>query len=183
MREVRFAAPWNVQGNTAIAAFVAAVRRHFDVEAPHAPNMIAPGPRWSLSWLGSRSLLAMPPPASSAEPPLPAFEAAREAIVAAGGALFDVSTTRAGWTISGAPAATVLAKLCPLDFDSRAFPAGGCAQSVLGHMNALYLREATDAFTLHVARSSARDAWHALCIASAQYGYNVLAAAGAASAR
>lgn len=175
LREAAFAAMWNVQGNAAVAAFATAVRGHFDVEAPRAPNTIARGPRWWLSWLGPRSWLAMAPLASSADAPLPAFEAAREAIVAAGGALFDVSAARAGWSIAGAPAATVLAKLCPLDFDPRAFPADGCAQSVLGHMNALYLREATDAFTLLVARSYARDAWHALCAASAQYGYEVLA--------
>jgi sarcosine oxidase subunit gamma len=175
LRETRFAAMWNLQGVAAIPAFSDAVRTHFGVEPPRAPNTIARGARWSLAWLGPKSWLALAPFSTSDAAPLPDFEPPRDPINAAGGALFDVSGARTAWTIAGAHATTALAKLCPLDFDPRAFASGGCAQSVLGHMNALYLRAATDAFTLLVATSYARDAWHALCMASAQYGYEVLA--------
>ena len=69
----------------------------------------------------------------------------------------------------------MLAKGCPLDFHPRAFAEGACAQSVFGHVNALfYRRAASSAFTMMVARSLARDAWRALCVSAAQYGYDVL---------
>jgi sarcosine oxidase subunit gamma len=175
LRETRFAAMWNAQGAASPGAFADAARAHFGVEPPRAPNTIARAARWSLAWLGPKSWLALASPPSPSDAPLPAFESTRDAINCAGGALFEVSAARAAWTITGGYVETVLAKLCPLDFDARAFPAGTCAQSVLGHMNALYLREATGAFTLLVAASYARDAWHALCTASAQYGYEVFA--------
>jgi sarcosine oxidase subunit gamma len=158
LRETRFAAMWNVQGVAAIPAFSDAVRANFGVEPPRAPNTIARGARWSLAWLGPRSSLALAPRSASGDPPLPAFEATRDAITAAGGALFDVSAARASWTIVGAPVATVLAKLCPLDFDPRAFPADGCAQSVLGRMNALYVREGDSFLRLSVGGPGDDDA-------------------------
>ena len=46
-------------------------------------------------------------------------------------------------------------------------------------MNAIYLRTADDAFVMLVSRSYARDAWHALAISSAQYGYEILPPAAA----
>jgi sarcosine oxidase subunit gamma len=175
LHETRFAAMWNVQGAASVRAFADAARALLGVVPPPAPNTIARTARWSLVWLGPRSWLALASPPSPTDAPLPVFEPARDAINAAGGALFEVSAARAAWTITGEHAETVLAKLCPLDFDRRAFPAGTCAQSLLGHLNALYLREATGAFTLLVAASYAHDAWHALCTASAQYGYEVFA--------
>ena len=93
---------------------------------------------------------------------------------AAGGALFDVSASRVAWTMSGPRAADVLAKGCPLDFHPRAFAAGSCAQSVFGHVNALIDRRDDDpTFTMMVARSFARDVWHSLVGAAAQYGVDV----------
>jgi sarcosine oxidase subunit gamma len=69
----------------------------------------------------------------------------------------------------------VLAKGCPLDFHPRVFAAGTCAQSVYGHVNVLIdKRDDEPTFMLMVARSFARDVWHALCETSAQYGYDVL---------
>jgi sarcosine oxidase subunit gamma len=97
------------------------------------------------------------------------FDTTREAINAAGGALFDVSASRIAWTIAGPRAATVLASGCPLDFHPRAFPACTCAQSVFGHVNVLVeKRDDSPAFVLMVARSFASVA--------AQYGCDVLAA-------
>jgi len=90
------------------------------------------------------------------------------------GALFDVSASRVAWTVSGPHAATVLAKSCPLDFHPRAFAAGTCAQSLLGHVNALFIKDDdTPTFTVMVARSYARDAFYALTESAMQYGVDV----------
>ncbi len=54
-------------------------------------------------------------------------------------------------------------------------PAGTCAQSVFGHVNALFYRhDARRRSRVLVARSFARDAWQSLCASAAQYGYDVL---------
>jgi sarcosine oxidase, subunit gamma len=166
--EATITAAWNVQGNPARAMFGEEARRLFEVELPAIPNTIAKTDALTALWLGPTSWLLLAGRAS----PLDDFAAKRDTLNAMGGALFDVGASRISWTISGAQAATVLAKGCPLDFHPRAFAPGTCAQSLLGHVNALFVRD-DDAFTLLVARSYARDAWHALCESAAQYGYDV----------
>jgi sarcosine oxidase subunit gamma len=105
---------------------------------------------------------------------LTAFAAQKDAVNAAGGALFDVTASSLAWTVGGPRAAIVLAKQCPLDFHPRAFAEGTCAQSVLGHVNALFYRRDLSSFTVLVARSYARGVWRTLCQSAAQYGYDVL---------
>ena len=54
-------------------------------------------------------------------------------------------------------------------------PPATCAQSLFGHVNALFDKhDDAPTFTVMVARSFARDTWHALCESAAQYGYDVL---------
>ena len=165
--EATIAAAWNVQGNPARMMFGEEVRRLFEIELP-AANAIATSDALTALWLGPTSWLLVAGGAS----PLHDFAAKRAALNAMGGALFDVGASRIGWKISGSHAATVLAKGCPLDFHRRAFPPGTCAQSLFGHVNALFVNDG-DAFTLFVARSFARDAWHALAESAAQYGYDL----------
>jgi sarcosine oxidase subunit gamma len=173
LRESAIALAWNVQGDATRPALADAARRLFGVALPLAPNTTARGDAWTALWLGPTSWLVLA--AREPQPPL-AFTAARDSLNAVDGAVFDVSAARVAWTIARAQAATVLAKCCPLDFHPRAFPPGHCAQSLFGHVNALICRHDGDAFTLLVARSFARDAWHALATAGAQYGYEVLSA-------
>ena len=124
-------------------------------------------------WLGPRSWLLI-----AGASPLVDFTARRDALNAVGGALFDVSASRFAWTVSGPRATDVLAKGCPLDFHPRVFSAGTCAQSLLGHTNALFIKhDDAPTFTVIVARSYARDAWHALTASAAQYGIEVRAPA------
>jgi sarcosine oxidase subunit gamma len=169
--QATIAVAWTVQGDPARPALADAAHRLFGVALPTTPNTVARGAAWAALWLGPASWLVVA--AAEPQPPL-AFAVARDALNAAGGGVFDVSVARVGWTIAGPRAATVLAKGCPLDFHPRAFPAGSCAQSVFGHVNALFCRHDDDAFTLLVARSFARDVWQALATAAAQYGYDVL---------
>ena len=170
--EATFAAAWNVQGEPVRAPFTAEIGRVFGVALPVAPNTIAAAEALTVLWLGPRSWLLV----SAGASPLVDFDAKRNAVNAAGGALFDVSASRVGWRMSGPRAATVLAKGCPIDFHPRAFAAGTCAQSLFGHVNALFVKhDDAPTFTLMVARSYARDVWHMLRDSAAQYDHEVRA--------
>jgi sarcosine oxidase, subunit gamma len=184
LSEATVAAAWNVQGDPTQARFASRVQQLFEVSLPLIPNTTSAASPLTALWLGPRSWLLVESPGSPGPSKLAGFEARRDAVNALGGALFDVSAGRVGYRISGAHAAAVLAKSCPLDFDADAFPAGGCAQSVFGRVNALFYRhDAAPAFLMLVARSLARDTWRLLCRSSAQYGYDVLAPGPAADAR
>ena len=174
LAEATIAAAWNVQGNAAHAPVLDAVQRQLGVTLPIAPNTIAKTDALTALWLGPRSWLLV----AGASSRLTDFAAKRDALNDAGGALFNVSSSRIAWTISGPQAATVLAKSCPLDLYPRSFAARTCAQSLLGHVNALFMKQSdAPAFIIMVARSFARDAWHALITSAAQYGCEVLAPA------
>jgi len=171
LAKATIATSWNVQGDPSRAPFVDCVRRQFGVALPLAPCTTSRTDALAALWLGPTSWLLVAGGAS----PLTDLRAKRDALNEAGAALFDVSAGRTAWTLSGPHAADVLAKGCPLDVHPRAFRAGTCAQSVYGHVNVLVdRRDDTPTFTLLVAQSFARDAWHALCEASAQYGYDVM---------
>jgi sarcosine oxidase, subunit gamma len=166
--EGRIAAAWNVQGDPGRAPFVDEGQRLSGVALPLAPNTIAQTEAATVLWLGPMSWLLLARGATR----FGDFDGKRDAMNAAGGALFDLSASRIAWTISGPDTATVLSKSCPLDFHPRAFPPGTCAQSLLGHVNAFFVNDA-GAFRVMVARSFARHAWYALCESAAQYGYEV----------
>lgn len=176
LSEAAITAAWNVQGDHAQSAFVAGVQRLFDVPLPPVPNTTRRGNALIVLWLGPRSWLLVESASSRRVSTLTDFGSKRDALNALGGALFDVSASRVAYRIGGTHAATVLAKSCPLDFHRDAFPVGGCAQSVFGHVNALFYRQdAVPTFLTLVARSLARDVWRLLCRSSAQYGYDVVA--------
>ncbi len=171
LAETRFASAWNVQGDARQPDFADEIHRLFDLALPVAPNTTARSRTLTALWLGPASWLLVVAGKTAPEN----FDACRDALNASGGALFDVTASRVAWTVAGEHAATVLAKSCPLDFHPRAFPEDACAQSLFGQVNALvHRRAASPAFTLMVARSLARDAWHTLCRSSAPYGYEVL---------
>ena len=177
LQETTIAAAWNLQGDPAQSALMAHVLRSFGTPLPVAPNTTLETGLLSAVWLGPTSWLLVAGGPLSPAHPLANFAGQRDALNAVGGALFDVSTGRVAWTLAGPRAATVLATGCPLDFHPRAFPAGTCAQSLFGHVNALFCRCANGDFTMFVARSVARDVWSTLCAASAQHGYEVRAPA------
>ena len=180
LAETAIARAFNIQGDSARAPFVAEVRRLFDVALPVNPNTMTRSAGQSALWLGPKSWLLISKGDSSAPlPPQGEFAAQRDALNALGGALFDVSASRVAFTLSGVHAESVLAKACPLDLHPRAFPAGRCAQSLLGRVNALLCKtDEAPSFTVMVARSFARDVWRTLCVSAAPYGYEVVAAPG-----
>jgi sarcosine oxidase subunit gamma len=173
LQEATIAAAWNLQGDPAKPALVEQVRLSFGTSLPLIPNKTLDTDTLTAVWLGPTSWLLVAGDPLSPTHPLTHFAAKRDAVNAAGGALFDVSTSRVAWTLAGPRAATVLASGCPLDFHRRAFPVESCAQSLFGHVSALFCRRANGDFTMFVARSFARDVWSTLCVASAQHGYDV----------
>ena len=174
MHPATLACAWNLQGDPARSSLVADARRLFGIALPLDPNTAQRSDALLALWTGPRSWLLIDGGASGRAPALADFDAKRDTLNAGGGALFDVSASRVGFTIRGAHANSVLAASCPLDFDSRVFPPGSCAQSVFGRVSALYYRHVTaPGFSVMVARSLAADVWHALCVAAASQGYDV----------
>lgn len=172
---------WNVQGDPAHAPFMNEVERQFQIRMPSVANTTAQTDTLLALWLGPSSWLLLQRGAETV-PALADFEPARVAVNAAGGALFDVSASRVALTLRGAHAADVLAKSCPLDFHLRVFAVGGCAQSLFGHVNALFYRADSNAFMMLVARSFAHDVWHTLSTSASQYGFVALPDAHGAKA-
>jgi sarcosine oxidase, subunit gamma len=170
LADVALPLAWNLRGNPADASFVISVEQAFGLPLPAEPMTSRRTDRGALFWLGPRSWLFVGASAAAGSD----FDATRIAINVAGGALFDVSASYAAWTISGVRASRVLNRLCPLDLHDRSFVRGRCAQTVLGHINALVHRPGdSPTFVVMVARSLAADAWDALCAASASDGYRV----------
>ena len=158
LAEVPLALAWNVRGDRSRPSFVAAASRVLGIALPVHPNGSARNADTALLWLGPTSWLFTAPGAVPHD-----FDATRTALNAAGGALFDVSASYIAWSVSGAAAPRVLNRSCPLDLHFPAFPAGHCAQSLLGHVNALLYRpDERPMFVVMVARSLAADAWDEL---------------------
>lgn len=164
------ATAWNVQGDARSSPLSAAVRRIAGVSVPVAPNTASKGEGVAALWLGPSSWLLVANGLAAATD----FAGARDAVNAAGGALFDVSASRIAYVVDGARAADALAAGCPLDFHPRAFGAGQCRQSLYGRVPALFYRhDQGPSCTMMVATSFARDIWHSLCAAAAPHGYTV----------
>lgn len=164
--DMQIAAAWNVQGDASRREFGDVTLRMFGIALPATPNTTARLDGAVAFWLGPRSWLLV---AESSTPRFGSFVEKRDALNEAGGALFDVSASRVGFRVAGANAAAVLAASCPLDLHPRAFVVGSCAQSVLGHVNALvYKHDAVPTFVVMVARSFGRDVREALVAVAAR---------------
>ena len=169
LTEVPIVAAWNVQGDASRAGFIDQVARQFSIALPIEPNTTARSDAVAVFWLGPRSWLLV---AEEPGVPLVDFIEKRDALNAAGGALFDLSASRVAYRLAGDRTTDVLATGCPLDLNAYTFRTGQCAQSVFGRINALlYKSDDAPTFVIMVARSFARDVWQALCLSAGQYGY------------
>ncbi|HJU23817.1 MAG TPA: sarcosine oxidase subunit gamma family protein [Casimicrobiaceae bacterium] len=149
--ELTIARAWNVKGNAADGEFLSRASRVLEIELPSAPMTTTRTDNALAMWLGRASWLVL------SDGPID-FDVSRTEINDAGGALFDVSSSQAAWTIRGTHVARVLNRLCPLDLHASAFPRGAVKQSLLGHIHALYYRLGEHAFVVIVTRSLAVDA-------------------------
>jgi len=168
--EISCAVAWNIRGDAAQSSFAGEAERLLGAPLPLEPNRGVRHAGKTLLWLGPRSWLF----AGGTILPDHDFDATRIALNAAGGALFDVSASYVAWMIAGEGAVRVLNRGCPLDLHPSAFRVGQCAQSALGHINALlYKSDARPAFIVMVARSLAVDAWRDLCASATTDGYRI----------
>lgn len=176
LQRVAVGTMWNLQGAPDNPSLAAQATNLWGVGMLPTPHRGVSSTTHRLLWVGPKSWLvfglSLNIPADRAMEP--AFNDCRDRINAAGGALFDVSDSRVGWTLSGPRALDVLASGCPLDLHENKFVKDQCAQSLFGHVAALYHRHSDGNFTLYVARSFSDDVWEALCSSAAQYGYQVL---------
>lgn len=168
--ELAVGVAWNVRGDPARSALVPACAGAFALALPQAPNTSTAGQGKALLWLGPRSWLFVGAPGTAPDD----FDATREALRAVGAALFDVSASYVAWSLTGPTGAAVLNAGCPLDLHPRAFPAGACAPTLLGHIGALVYRpDDTQRFVVMVPRSYSEDAWHDLRIWAESGGYRI----------
>jgi len=161
LEAVEIGAAWNLRGDPRRAAFVAEAERTIGLALPVGPGATARAAHDGRNAVLGSVLLSLGPTTwlfvAPAHASPPAFDLARKALYAARGALFDVSASYVAWSVSGDDAARVLNCACPLDLDQRAFPVGHCAQSLLGHVGALFYRPAASTFIVMAARSFAAD--------------------------
>ena len=97
----------------------------------------------------------------------------RNALAGTQAAVVDLGSGRTTLRIAGARSRDLLAKGSAIDFHPRNFPAGACAQGLLGHVGALFHAVDETAFDLHVARSFAQTIWEWLMESAAEYGCRV----------
>ena len=171
LAETTFAAAWNVQGDPSRAPFADEARRLFGLALPDVPNTTARHGALTALWLGPTSWLLVASDASA----LDGFAAQRDAVNAAGGALFDVTAssrrmdgrraTRRDRARQALPARLPRARVSPKARARKACSATSTRSSTA---------TISSSFTLLVARSYAHDVWRTLCQSAAQYGYDVL---------
>ena len=172
LAEAPIGTAWNVHGDATSSPLASEVERIAGVAPPAAANTARAGQGGAALWLGPASWLLITRKAATSDE----FIRARDAINAAGGALFDVSASRIAYVVDGPRAPDVLAAGCPLDFHPREFGEDVCRQSLYGRVPALfYRRGGPPAWVVMVARSFGRDTWRSLCAAAAPHGYTVRA--------
>lgn len=151
------------------AALAAAARKAFGCEPPHAPACvggavrfagIAPG-QWLALRAGSDDGVA--------------FEQDLRAVLAGTASISDQTDARVGIRAGGARVRDMLAKLCPVDLDDRAFPAGRVASTLFGHISGAILRpDQSPAFEIFVSRSFALAFWRGMVAAGTEFGIDVV---------
>jgi len=164
----------DLRGNSQDRAFMAAVGRVFDLLLPGEPCTSAAREQIAALWLGPDQWLVTCPGSDVAR----LMGALREALADVHVAITDVTDGRVAFRLAGPSARDVLAKGCPLDLHPRAFPVGGCAQSLLAKASVLIHLVDDDprsgaGFDPHVARSFAHYLWMWLEDAGREYGVQI----------
>jgi sarcosine oxidase subunit gamma len=164
----------DLRGDPHERAFMAAAGRALDLLLPGEPCTAATRERIAALWLGPDQWLVTCPAADVAR----LAGTLREVLADVHAAVTDVSDGRVAFRLAGPSARDVLAKGCPLDLHPRAFPVGGCAQSLLAKASVLIHlvdddRERGPSFDVYVARSFAHYLWLWLEDAGREYGVQI----------
>lgn len=160
-----------LRGDPADRAFLDAVAGTLGFALPLVPNTVAEGEDTVALWLGPNEWLLVVTPYEGT-PLAEDLDGALDGLHAGATVLTD-SRTVIG--LRGPAARDVLAKGCPLDLHPAAFPAGTCAQSLVGQVDVLlHLHRDGARFDLYVLRSYADHLWRWLEDAGAEFGTAVL---------
>lgn len=139
-----------LRGNFAAQEFANAVKSVTGIAVPGVRAIVSEGAR-SLAWMSPDELLLIAPREEVAQ-----LEGALVAALAGEHALVvDVSDARAVFTVSGAGAREVLAKLCPVDLAPGAFGPGEMRRTRAAQTAAALWMSGEEEFTLIAFRSVA----------------------------
>lgn len=170
----------DLRGSADDSAFMNAVSAALGLTLPHDANTTARAGDLTALWLGPNEwwIIGQPEAPGGASSALAVRMA--EALDGQRCAVIDVGESRTCIRISGRRARAVLQKGCPLDFHTRAFAPGQCAQSHLSkapitiHLAAEDETRNGPAFDLYVLRSFADYVWRWLEDAGREYGIAVV---------
>lgn len=162
MAENAFQGFINLRGNPSDAAFLSAVESVLGVALPLKANTVAVGANCTLYWLGPDEWLYKG--VYSTVPTV--VTQLKTALNGQHVAVVDVSSGYTTLSITGAGAAGLIARGCPLDLHPKAFAVGACAQTHIAKSAALIRPLQSDAFEVVVRRSFARYLVDWLCAAS-----------------
>jgi sarcosine oxidase subunit gamma len=164
----------DLRGNPHDRAFMAAAGRVLDLLLPGEPCAAATKGQIAALWVGPDQWLLTCPASEAAR----LTGSLREALGDVHSAVTEVSDAQVALRVAGPSARDVLAKGCPLDLHRRAFPVGGCAQSLLAKASVLIHLlddgpERGPSFDVYVARSFAHYLWMWLEDAGREYGISI----------
>jgi heterotetrameric sarcosine oxidase gamma subunit len=160
-------------------AAAAAIERSMGVSPSSEANTVVAGERANALWIGPDRWLVVADDMAEGE----LDRLLREAVdhVAA---VTDQSHARCVFRIAGPQARALLAKGCALDLDPSAFPAGQCAQTMIGAVGALlHPLDGTPTFDLYLPRSYAASFCEWFAESAAEFGCRNLQPAGRAEKR
>ena len=144
-----------LRGDGTDVSFASAVQATCGIALPQIPNTVNTAGNRRIAWLGPFEW-QLTLPGEDAQ----AMHAALESALAGQHvAVVDVSDGYTVIELDCLDATEILARDCPLDFHTSAFPVGSCAQSVLGKSGGLFVREAEQRFAICVRRSFAEYLW------------------------
>lgn len=156
----------NLRGDARDARFLGAAEAILGDSLPTIANTMTTGV-FSTYWLGPDEWL-ITAGSESGSKLLSDFDRSLAELYAS---VNDLSGGQLALRLSGPDALEVLAKGCTLDFDSRAFPAGRCAQTGLGKAGILIGRGSSDSvYDIIVRRSFAEYVALWLSNAGAEFG-------------
>lgn len=154
MAEAPFVGKVNLRGDSGDATFANAVAGVLGGSLPTEPNTVAVYGDFTVFWLGPDEWLIHTP--ENGETSL--INSLRGTLGDIHAAVTDVSDYYVVIRMRGECAADVLARACPLDLHPRAFPEGGCAQTVFAHASIL-LHQVDGGYDVQVRWTYAQYLW------------------------
>lgn len=145
------------------------VRNKLGLDLPEQPNIASVSAANLALWVGPERWLIV----STGGPDAGLEKMLRTALGSGDAAVIDLAQGRTVIRVSGPRTRDLLAKGTGIDLDPRVFPAGACAQTLLGHIGALLHAVQVDAIDVYVARSFAVTFWEWLTEGAVEYGYEV----------